>query len=155
MRKSFYGKLLIVLTVLLFAGTPLIFSAGPATHPNESQSAAPGAEASALVKKMLILDNAFREVVSAVAVGNGERVDKALQTMQEIMEKVQEGVHEGKLRIPKNAHREILFLQMDMELHEDIEELAEAGKNKDREKMLALTKKLLEGCLNCHREFRK
>jgi len=156
MQKRFYGKFMVVLTVALFAGIPSVFSTGHAMHSHESQpSAASGAAANPLVEEMIILDNAFREVVSAVAMGDGERVHKALHAMHGTMEKTHKGVHEGKVKIPKNADREKEFMQMDSEFHEDIEGLAEAGKIKDQEKMLALTKKLLEGCVNCHRDFRK
>jgi hypothetical protein len=156
MQKSFYGKLMVVLTVALLAGIPSIFSIGHAMHSHESQpSATSGTGANPLVEEMIILDNAFREVVSAVAMGDGERVYKALHAMHGTMEKTHAGVHEGKVKIPKNADRETEFVQMDIEFHEDIEGLAEAGKRKDQQKMLALTKKLLDGCVNCHREFTK
>jgi hypothetical protein len=44
---------------------------------------------------------------------------------------------------------------MDKEFHLNLERLAEAGSSNDQGKMLSLTKTLLEGCVNCHRDFRK
>lgn len=155
MKRSFYGRIMVVLTVALFAGIPSIFSTGYAMHPQESGPSASGTEENPLIEEMIILDSAFREVVSAVAMGDGERVHKALHAMHGTMEKTHAGVHEGKVRIPKNADRQEEFVRMDVEFHRDIEGLAEAGMKNDQEKMLTLTKKLLDGCVNCHNTFRK
>ena len=154
-RKSIFS-VIIALSVIVLPMVPSFSTTGYAMHPHESHpSVASGKGANPLVEEMIILDNAFREVVSAVAMGDGERVYKALHAMHGTMEKTHAGVREGKVKIPKNADRETEFVQMDIEFHEDIEGLAEAGKRKDQQKMLALTKKLLDGCVNCHREFTK
>lgn len=157
MLKSIYVKLMVVLTVVLLAGRPSILSAGHDMHSHGYQHSptASGAAANPLVEEMTILDSAFREVVSAVAMGDGERVRKALHAMQGTMEKTHEGVHEGTVKIPNNADREKEFVQMDKEFHQDIGRLAEAGMKNDQKTMLDLTKKLLDGCVNCHRNFRK
>jgi len=108
-----------------------------------------------LINEMVILDHAFQQVVSAVALGDGAKVEKALETMHGTMEKTHEGVHEGTVRLPKNARRQREFVEMDKEFHRDLEKLSEAGRSNNQAKMLSLTKTLLEGCVNCHRDFRK
>jgi cytochrome c556 len=107
-----------------------------------------------LIEEMMLLDTAFREIVSAVAVGDGSRVLKALEPMHGAMEKTHEGVHEGAVRIPKNADRVKEFMKMDKQFHEDLESLASASGKNDKKAMLDLTKKLLDGCVSCHQGFR-
>jgi len=154
-RKSIFS-VITALSVIVLPMVPSFSTTGYAMHPHESHpSVASGKGANPLVEEMIILDNVFREVVSAVAMGDGERVQKALHSMHGTMEKTHAGVHEGTVKIPKNADREKEFVQLDKEFHQDIEGLAEAGTKNDQEKMLILTKKLLDGCVNCHRDFRK
>jgi cytochrome c556 len=156
MQRKSMSSVIKALTVIALPMVASFSTAGYAMHPHGSQpSAASGAGANPLIEEMIVLDNAFREVVSAVAMGDGERVYEALHAMHGTMEKTHKGIHEGEVKIPKNADRETEFMQMDIAFHEDIEGLAEAGKKKDQQKMLALTKKLLDGCVDCHRDFRK
>jgi cytochrome c556 len=108
-----------------------------------------------LMEEMVILDGVFREVVSAVSLGDGERVHTALESMHGTMEKTHEGLHSGSVKIPRNSDRLNDFVQMDKEFHGDLEALAHAAHANDQQAMLALTKKLLDGCVNCHRTFRK
>jgi cytochrome c556 len=108
-----------------------------------------------LINEMLVLDRAFQQVVSAVALGDGEKVEKALEAMHGTMEKTHEGLHEGTVRVPKNARRQEEFVEMDKKFHLNLERLSEAGRKNDQAEMLSLTKTLLEGCVNCHRDFRR
>ncbi len=108
-----------------------------------------------LLEEMALLDNAFREVVSAVSLGEGERVHKALETLHGTMEKTHAGVHSGAVRIPVNADRTAEFDRRDTEFHGDLEALAQAAQAGNQKVMLSLTKKLLDGCVNCHQTFRK
>lgn len=111
--------------------------------------------ANPLVEEMVRLDRVYRDVVSAVAVNDAEGVHRALHAMHGTMEKTHEGVHSGTVRIPKNADRAGEFVRLDKEFHGDLEQLAHAAADKNEQEMLSLTKKLLDGCVNCHRIFRK
>jgi cytochrome c556 len=108
-----------------------------------------------LMEEMVILDGVFREVVSAVSLGDGARVRKALESMHGTMEKTHEGLHSGSVKIPRNSDRLSDFVRMDKEFHGNLEALAQAAHANDQQAMLAMTKKLLDGCVNCHRTFRK
>ena len=152
-------SIVVVIAVLLFMAfmaLPMVPSVSLAGHDMHSHSHGETLSGpNPLIGEMLILDNAFQQVVSAVALGDGAKVSKALEAMHGTMEKTHEGVHEGTVTIPKNAHREKEFVEMDKEFHANLERLADAGHKNDQAKMLSLTKILLEGCVNCHREFRK
>ncbi len=107
-----------------------------------------------LVEEMLILDKVFRDVVSAVSLGNGEAAHQALKAMHGTMEKTHEGVEKGTVQIPRNADHLEEFVAMDTAFHDDLERLAHASHENDQKKMLELTKKLLDGCVACHQKFR-
>jgi len=154
MKKKTAIKLAILLIALSFAALPAVMSAGQDvnkhSHHEKSHSTA-----NPLIKEMIILDNVFREVVSAVSLGDGEKVHKVLHHMHGTMEKTHEGVHAGTVKIPKNAHQVDEFVKLDKEFHDNLEALAHAAHKNNKKEMLSLTKKLLEGCVNCHQTFRK
>lgn len=137
----------IVLPVLLFAGQDV--------HEHSHQEKQIPQGENPLMEEMVILDGVFREVVSAVALGDGKRVHTALESMHGTMEKTHEGVHSGLVKIPRNSDRINEFVQRDKEFHSDLETLADAARTNSHEEMLSLTKKLLDGCVHCHQIFRK
>ena len=107
-----------------------------------------------LIEEMQILDGVFREVVSAVSLGDGPRVYSALHSMHGTMEKTHEGVHHGTVKLTKNADKLDAFVNMDKEFHGELEKLAEAAKKNDQQTMLTLAKGLLDGCVKCHGMYR-
>ncbi len=154
MKKSFYlaaGMAFIIL--LMGTGIPSFSTAAHDMHLHAHGGT--GAGNNPLIEEMMILDDVFRRVVSAVSLGQGEKVNEALESMHGTMEKTHRGVHEGAVKIPKNPEREKEFVDLDKAFHEDLERLADAGRKNDQDTMLLLTKKLLDGCVNCHRTFRK
>lgn len=129
--------------------------AGEHTHGHAAAThEAAGAEPNPLVREMIHLDKAFREIVSAVAVGDGERVHAAIETMHGMKEETQEGVHKGEVHLRKNADRVEEFVALDNEFHHGLERLAHSAERGDQDEMLAATKNLLDGCVSCHRTFR-
>lgn len=134
---------------------PVLLHAAQEAHPHQHNERQIPSGKNPLIEEMVILDGVFREVVSAVSLGDGARVHTALESMHGTMEKTHEGVHSGSVRIPRNSDRLDEFLQMDKEFHGNLEALAQAAHAIDQQAMLVLTMKLLEGCVNCHRTFRK
>ena len=142
-----------IFAVLLGTLTLAALPSAPAAQDTLVHPAPPGANP--LIEEMLLLDKTFREVVSGVAVGDAERVSAALEAMHGAMEKTREGVRAGKVTIPKNAHRVREFLRLDRKFHGGLETLARAARADDRRRMLVLTKRLLDECVNCHRMFKR
>src|SRR5690242_17123795 len=64
-----------------------------------------GAGTNPLIEEMVVLDSVFRKVVSAVVLGEGEKVRKAIHSMEGAMEKTHEGIHSGKVTLPRNNDR--------------------------------------------------
>lgn len=158
------------------AAVTLMTSAGyaAATEPNHSHEAAQEAvaaevaptaaqetkhEAAAeavnpLIEEMRQLDGVFRDIVSGVSLGDGKAVHAAIEKMHGTMEKTQEAVHEGHVKVPRNANRIKEFVALDKEFHGNLEKLAHAAHANNQQKMLGLTKKLMDGCVKCHSVFR-
>ncbi len=110
---------------------------------------------SPLIEEMLKLDEAFREIVSAVALDDSDRVRNAVESMHGSMEKTHEAMHHGSVTIPKNADRIEDFVRQDKEFHARLENLSDAAARNDRDAMRRITKDLLDRCVTCHRDFRK
>jgi hypothetical protein len=107
-----------------------------------------------LIEEMVKLDAVFRDVVSAVSVGDGHLVHGALVKMHGAMEKTHEGVGRGTVTLRKNADRLKDFVEQDKQFHARLGDLAKAAHKNDGNAMLDLTKDLLDRCVKCHRDFR-
>lgn len=112
-------------------------------------------DANPLVEEMRKLDGVFRDIVSGVALGDGEKVHRAIETMHGAKEETQKAVHEGEVKPPKNSSDLEKFVMMDNEFHSDLEKLAEAAHKNDGKEMVRLTERLLNGCVRCHKAYRK
>ncbi len=151
MKNTVY-VLSLIIVLGLGGGHPAISHEDQVGHANNS---APIPGANPLIEEMTTLDRIFRDVVSAVVLGNGAVVHKALGLMHGAMEKTHEGIHTGFVTLPKNNERMTEFVRMDKQFHEKLEALADAGRRSNQKEMLSLTKQLLDRCVQCHRIFRK
>ncbi|MFN3395862.1 MAG: hypothetical protein ACK4Z9_03590 [Thermodesulfovibrionales bacterium] len=108
-----------------------------------------------LIEEMRSLDTSIREIVSAVATAEGERVIRSIETLHGLREKTHQAIKSGIVRLPRNQHRIKEFLKLDMKFHAELDLLLKAARKNNQRKMLILTNKLLEGCVNCHRVFKR
>lgn len=108
-----------------------------------------------LLEEMHSLDTAFKEIVSAVAIGDGSSVYKSIESLHGLRERTHQAIESGMVRLPKNHHRLKEFLKLDIRFHTELGLLSKAARKNNQRKMLLLTKKLLDGCVNCHRVFKK
>jgi cytochrome c556 len=139
--------------LLLFAGfSPQLCCAH---DENEVQGSGRPSATNPLIEEMMTLDNAFRDIVSAVALNDTTKVQAALQSMTGAMEKTHEGMQAGTVILPKNVSRSREFLERDKKFHEKLDALDRAARRNNQREMLRITKQLLEACVQCHRTFRK
>ncbi|MBI5827409.1 MAG: cytochrome c [Deltaproteobacteria bacterium] len=110
---------------------------------------------SPLKDEMQTLNAVFQKVVTAVSLGDGEAVTRALEAMHGKEERTAEALHSGAVRPPKNADKLDEFERLDRKFHKELDLLASAARKNDRQKMLTLTKRLLDGCVECHSAFRR
>ncbi len=150
--KSAHGAALL-LTLLLAAGFPAFTNAAHAA--DASPASSPPSSAGPLLEEMQTLDKAFRNIVSAVAVGDSANVRAAVASMHGAMEKTHEGIHSGAVVLPRNAGRIKEFVRKDRKFHEKLEALDRAAGLNHQQEMLRITKLLLDGCVQCHSTFRK
>ena len=141
-------------TLLLLAGFPPQVCFAHDEHQHTAHEPAPPS-ASPLIEEMVALDSAFRNIVSAVALGETDKVHAALETMNGAMEKTHEGMHAGTVTLPKNASRSKEFMERDGKFHEKLDALDRAARRNNQREMLRITKQLLDGCVQCHQTFRK
>jgi len=147
--------LILFSAILLLAGIPtVVFSQHPAHSPHLQDAATVPAGANPLIEEMMVRDHAFRDIVSAVSLGDADAVRKALEPMHGTMEKTHAGVREGRVALRKNAGRIKEFKTMDFAFHAKLEALGRAAHHKNQKEMLRITKQLLEGCVQCHSKFR-
>ncbi len=116
-------------------------------------AAAPAAD-NPLFAEMLLLDKAFRDIVSAVALGDTDTVVRSIESFHGAAEKTKAALAEGKVKLRKNPEMIKEFERLDREFHKNLGVLSEAASKKNRPRMLATTKRLLDGCIQCHQTFR-
>lgn len=86
MKKKTAMKFATLLIALSFAALPVVLSAGQDVHKHSHHGKSHSAT-NPLIEEMIILDGVFREVVSAVSLGDGEKVHEVLHHMHGTMEK--------------------------------------------------------------------
>ncbi len=133
----------------------IFFAFTPLTQAADTASTSAASAPNPLIEEMLTLDKAFRDIVSAVALGDAARTRTAIASMHGTMEKTHEGVHAGTVVLPKNKERLPEFIKRDHKFHEMLEALDGAAARNHPQEMLRIPKLLLDGCVQCHRMFRK
>ncbi|QWR76263.1 hypothetical protein [Candidatus Magnetomonas plexicatena] len=140
--------------LLQFAAMALLAAVPFAVYAHEGGKH-PDQGSNSLIEEMLILQKAFQEIVVAVVLKDNKGVINAIEPMKGTMEKTHESAHTGKISLPKNSGKLDKFIKMDKEFHHNLHLLEESAQKNDYKNMHTLTKKLLDGCINCHSTFRK
>jgi hypothetical protein len=146
--------LILFSAILFLAGIPTLASSQHPTYSHPQHTSTIQSGANPLVEEMTLLDRAFRDIVSAVSLGNTDAVQKALESMHGTMEKTQVGIQAGTVTLSKNAGHITEFKTMDSAFHAKLEALDRAAHHKNQKEMLRITKQMLEGCVQCHTKFR-
>jgi len=152
--KRMLRKTVSLFALFLIAGFPAAASVASEQQHHVHASAQP-APSNPLVEEMTALDAAFRNIVSAVALGDTEKVLGSIESLHGAMEKTRDGMHAGTVILPKNASRIKEFTERDARFHAKLEALDRATRRNNRREMLRITKQLLDGCVQCHQTFRK
>ncbi len=150
------GNVILFIFLLLFSGN--LLAAEPAIqtqHLAQNSATAQKSSVSPLAAEMKVLEDAMRDMVSAIADADGVIVVKAVESLREPGEKTHQALRAGTISLPKNGDRMDDFQRSYDSFHAHIEALGRAGSRNNVEAMLALTKQLLENCVACHRTYRK
>jgi cytochrome c556 len=154
MKSGFRNMVLISLSFLM-----TILAVNPvASHENyslKSRATTTISETNPLIGEMTALDSAFRDIVSAVVLGDSDTVQRAIASMRGTREKTREGIHAGAVILPKNAIHVKDFIEMDRAFHDKLEALDHAARHNNLREMQRITHQLLNACAQCHQMFRK
>ncbi len=104
---------------------------------------------------MMTHDSAFGKIVSAVALGDSDKVHKAILSMHGTMDKTLEGVRTRTVTLPKNSTRIPEFIDMDLKFRAKLEALDRAARHNNQREMQRITNMLLAACVKCHQTFRQ
>ncbi|MBI5236335.1 MAG: cytochrome c [Deltaproteobacteria bacterium] len=131
----------------------MLFCAAITAHAETNK----GAPENPLIEEMRLLDGVYAEIVNAVALNNPVAALEAIERLESsgLMEKTVAGVSSGAIKTPKNSDKLSDFTRFDKEFHANLALLAKAAAAKDQPRLLSFTKKLLDGCVKCHRTYRK
>lgn len=115
------------------------------------------AEENPLLVEMMLLNKAYRDIVSAVAIEDSPAIIKAIEGLEshQAVQATTNALKDGKIKTPKNPDKMKEFKRMDNEFHSSLKALLEAAKADKQPKIRTITKKLLDGCVKCHEQFRK
>ncbi len=110
-----------------------------------------------LVKEeMIALDAAFKKIIDAVVLANMKIIKPALKDVHEAREEVEKAVKAGqKITLQKNQDKFKEFVELDDKFHEEMELLAKAAEEGNKNLVLKQTHKLLDACVVCHEGYKK
>lgn len=110
-----------------------------------------------LLVEMMLVNKAYRDIVSAVAIEDSAAIVKAIEGLEssQAAKATAAALKAGQLKTPKNPDKMKEFKRMDDEFHGNLKALHEAAKADKQPKIRTITKKLLDGCVKCHEQFRK
>ncbi|MBI5562538.1 MAG: cytochrome c [Deltaproteobacteria bacterium] len=118
---------------------------------------AASADDNLLLSEMMLVNKAYRDIVSGVAIESSPDVIKAIEGLHgsKAVEAAHDALKAGKIKTPKNPGKMKEFERMDKEFHKNLDSLLDAAKANKQPQMRSLTKKLLDGCIKCHQTFRR
>lgn len=109
-----------------------------------------------ILKEMIPLDNAFKEIMDAVVLNQPERIAPAFEEVHKVRAEVEDAVKKGAgIRLPRNQKRFKEFVRLDDKFHIELETLLHAAKGKEMRVVQRQAHKLLDFCVRCHAIFRK
>ncbi len=155
MNRLFRNTILIALVCCCIAGLPIPVVSGQNADPTRSTGQSVRATQNPLLEEMMTHDSAFGKIVSAVALGDSDKVHKAILSMHGTMDKTLEGVRTRTVTLPKNPTRIPEFIDMDLKFRAKLEALDRAARHNNQREMQRITNMLLAACVKCHQTFRQ
>ena len=146
-------KMILVLLFLVFPVFPMQAVSEQSNDPLNSHGLSTQSVRNVLVEKMMAHDLAFSRIVSAVALGDSDKVLQATLSMHGTMDKTLEGVRAGTITLPKNSPRIADFIDMDLKFRTKLEALDRAARHHNQREMQRIVSLLLSGCVKCHHTF--
>ena len=116
---------------------------------------AASAESNPLKEEMRLLDGAYKILIDAIALNNPGIIEGPFQEVLNAKPKTDDALKTGKITLPKNNDRMMMFEKLDEEFHRNVKILMESSKKGDMRMVQGMAHKLLNGCIHCHANFRQ
>ena len=113
------------------------------------------AESNPLKEEMRLLDGAYKILIDAIALNNPGIIEGPFQEVLNAKPKTDDALKTGKITLPKNNDRMMMFEKLDEEFHRNVKVLMESSKKGDMRMVQGMAHKLLNGCIHCHANFRQ
>lgn len=152
---GFIHKMIPISLILCFITISIPAVSDQKSNPTDSHNLSSPTSRNALVEEMLAHDSAFGKIVSAVALGDSDKVHKSMMSMHSSLDKTREGVRSGDIPLPKNASRISDFIDLDLKFRAKLEALDRAARHHNQREMQRIVSLLLSDCVKCHRTFRR
>jgi cytochrome c556 len=139
-----HKKLIFIILMVAIGGAPFL------------GISARGQAVNLVKEEMIALDAAFKKIIDAIVLGNMKIIKPALKEVHEAREEVEKAVKAGqKITLQKNQDKLKEFVELDDKFHEEMEVLAKAAEEGNKNLVLKQTHKLLDACVVCHEGFKK
>ena len=116
---------------------------------------AASAESNPLKEEMMLLDRAYKNLIDAIALNKPGIIEGPFQEFLNAKPKTDDALKTGKITLPKNNDRMMMFEKLDEEFHRNVKILMESSKKGDMRMVQGMAHKLLNGCIHCHANFRQ
>src|SRR3989338_5749713 len=107
-----------------------------------------------LKTEMQDLDNAFKNLITSIALNNLSAIEEPFHEVHKAKHKTEEALERKEIVLPKNNDKMAEFTKIDEKFHHELEELIEASRKGDLKKVQKVTHELLDTCIQCHTKFR-
>lgn len=107
-----------------------------------------------LQHEMQLLNTAMRNTLTLIANDSLQGIPAQIKKVHPARQLTKEALEKGKYEPPVNADDMETFAQLDARFHQDLKAMIKAAKNDDLEKTTDKYTDLIDGCTNCHTQFR-
>jgi hypothetical protein len=111
--------------------------------------------ANPLKEEMMLLDAAYKNLIDSLVLNNLSAIEGPVEEMLKAKEKTETALEKGEIKLPKNNDKIKTFKDMDEEFHLKLKNLIVLSKKGDKNGIQKLTHELLNGCIQCHDNFRQ
>lgn len=119
-----------------------------------AENAKPTGLENPLKTEMLVLDNAFKNLISSLVLNNLSAIEEPFHEVHKARHKTEEALERKEIVLPKNNDKMAEFTKIDNKFHHELEALIEASRKGDLKKVQKVTHELLDTCIQCHTKFR-
>ena len=134
--------------------------ASPSTNSGDAPAKTPKSleelpeDVNVLQHEMRVLNAAMKQTLGLIANNQLQAIPAQIKRVHPARQLTVEALEKGAYEPPKNAEKMDEFAKRDEEFHRDLKRLLKASKNDDLKGATKAYSDLVEGCTDCHTQFR-